>query len=299
MKPNQSIICCLLFVFSLNLQSQESIPKRKIFKKDLPSIFQIDSVFYLKTKSIYFNNLTTDSVLNVNHTLLAYKTQNKKFVDSILVQIIQPKLSVLQKKTPQEIVNQLAILIFKTYQQYFGKCFYRWGGDLFDIDDAQPKGINYKALYGLDCSGFTTSAYELAVHLNLIPDSVALFSHQGFKKYCVQKNIQDKGGLSGGSNNYRVDSGELDRLGQLIFRIEQGEKPNQKQIRSLQAGDIVGRNGHVGIIVFIKKQAYYLESGGWVVPVVGGYPVKAKIALKEFAKNGYIQVRRCLQPESK
>jgi len=292
MRTYRYIICSLCVIYTFQLKSQHNIPKSNIFKKDIPSNLQIIPTIFSNTKDIFFNHNESSQPAKISDS--AFKTNNKAFVEQVLVPTILPNLYILKKKSHSEIINEFAILIFKCYQKYFGESFYRWGGDLFDIDDAQTNGINFKALYGLDCSGFTTSSYELAVFMKLIPDSIALFSHQGFKKHCLINNKLDKGGVSGGSNNFRVDSGELDDLGQLIFKIEKGKKPSRKQLNSLQAGDIAGRNGHYGIIIFIKNEPYYLESGGWVVPVVGGYPVKAKSALSEFAKNGYVNVRRCI-----
>ncbi len=91
-----------------------------------------------------------------------------------------------------------------------------------------------------------------------------------------------------------MDTSELYRLGKEVFRIQKDEKPSKEQLEMIKPGDIAGRNGHFGIIVEIDNELYYLESGGWVVPSVGGYPVEIKYALEKFAKNGYVMVRRCL-----
>jgi len=80
----------------------------------------------------------------------------------------------------------------------------------------------------------------------------------------------------------------------VIFNVKQGEKPTKEQMSLLQPGDIVGRSGHFGIIVFINNKPYYLESGGWVVPEKGGLPYLAEESLKLFAETGDIEIRRAL-----
>ncbi|HDT12115.1 MAG TPA: hypothetical protein ENO01_00505 [Candidatus Marinimicrobia bacterium] len=226
-----------------------------------------------------------------------FKTQNQVFLKEVITPAIIPYLEALSNLSHPEIINELAFFTFNIYQEYFGKSFYRWGGDIFDLDDPQTKGSTSRKLYGLDCSGFVTAPYELAVHFGLIPDTLALFSTQGYKHYCEKTGFQDGGGLDGGPNNYRIDTRELNRLGNEIFRIEAGSSLPRNQLKKLQPGDIAGRNGHYGIIVYIYGKPYYLESGGWVVPNSDGYPVKAGTALTRFARKRYVSVRRVLSAE--
>jgi hypothetical protein len=56
----------------------------------------------------------------------------------------------------------------------------------------------------------------------------------------------------------------------------------------------VGRDGHIGIIVEIEGEPYYLESGGSVVQKVGRNPVAAGDAISLFARGGRLTVRRIL-----
>ncbi len=223
-----------------------------------------------------------------------FKTRNSVFLEDVITPVIEPYLDELSTLSYSEIINELALFTFNIYQEYFGKSFYRWGGDLFDLDDPQTKGNTSRKLYGLDCSGFVAAPYELAVHFGLIPDSLALFSTQGYKLFCLSTGFNDSGGLDGGSNNYRLDTRELNQLGKEIFRVEAGNSPQKAQLNELQPGDIVGRNGHYGIIVTIHGKPYFIESGGWVVPNSGGYPVKAGPALTRFARKRYVSVRRGL-----
>lgn len=224
-----------------------------------------------------------------------FVTNNKSFLDEVISPKIEKHRERLKQLPPHEIVNELAIFGFEIFQKYFGKDFYRWGGDIFDLDDPQFEGVRHKFKYGLDCSGFTALPYELAVYFNFIDAASALFSSKGFEMYCKENSFKDKGGREGTSNNFRLDTQEMDLLGKEIFRIEKGSSANDEQIKLLRAGDIVGRSGHFGIIVFINDRPYYLESGGWVVPPAGGFPVEAKTAIEVFARNGYISVRRCLE----
>ncbi|MBZ0199653.1 MAG: hypothetical protein K8H86_07290, partial [Ignavibacteriaceae bacterium] len=223
-----------------------------------------------------------------------YPTHNKNIVDEVISQAVIPNLDVLKKLPKNKIVNELTILTFNIYQTYIGKSFYRWGGDIFDLDDPQAESVRFTKSYGLDCSGFATSGYELAVYYNLLSPNEALFSSKGFSAYCLLNNLKDSGGRDDTPNNYRVDTKELAFLGEEIFKINRNTSLDDHQIKQLQAGDIMGKNGHFGIIVEINNQLYYLESGGWVLSKNEQKPVPIKEAIVGFAKHGPIYIRRCL-----
>lgn len=225
-----------------------------------------------------------------------YVTGNKTFYNNIIKPELLKYLDTLKKMPQANSINQIALFVHQTYGIYFGKDFYRWGGDINDLDDPQGKKFRGEFKYGLDCSGFTTSAYEIAVDLGIIndQDSAAQFSSKGFKHYCEKYGFLDSGGIDNTSNNFRVDTKELAILGSLVFTVPAGGEPTEAEVQLLQPGDIVGRSGHFGIIVFINNKPYYLESGGWVVPQNGGLPYSAKEALKIFAQNGILFVRRVL-----
>lgn len=245
--------------------------------------------FDLKTRSEF---ITPDESTGIKFS--GYKTNNKKFLEEVITPLITPHLNELRNKSHSEIINVLTLFGYEIYQTYFGKNFYRWGGDILDLDDPQESSVRYEYSYGLDCSGFSALPYELAVHLKLLTPEQALFSSKGFETYCSKNNLQDIGGRDGTSNNFRLDTPELAELGEVVFHLEKGQVPTEEQISLLQPGDIVGRSGHFGIIAFVRGEPYYFESGGWVVPKNDGIPVKAKDALKIFASNGSIMVRRCL-----
>lgn len=223
-----------------------------------------------------------------------YKTNNKVFLEKVIAPLIKPHLSQISQMKQTEIINYFTLFSFEIYQRYFGKSFYRWGGDILDLDDPQEKGVRNNFAYGLDCSGFVASPYELAVYFGLMKEDETLFASSGYRKYCLANDKQDIGGREGSSNNYRLDTQELAELGREDFRLEKGQIPTIEQIKLLRPGDIVGRSGHFGIIAELKGEPYYLESGGWVVPKNGGIPAYAFEALKIFASSGSISVRRCL-----
>jgi|GEM_PF-557647 hypothetical protein len=229
-------------------------------------------------------------------TISGYVTNNKRFLEKVITPILKPHLGELASMSKVEMINTLALFNHELFMTYFGKNFYRWGGDMRDLDDPQIEDTRFEYKYGLDCSGFSTSAYELAVYFGLLKpnEDAALFSSKGFELFCKRTNQKDKGGREGTSNNFRVDTRELAELGRTVFRLEKGGSPTQEQINMLQAGDLVGKNGHFGIIVFINNKPYYLESGGYVLPEKDGLPYPAAPSLTMFAAGGAISVRRAL-----
>jgi len=230
-----------------------------------------------------------------NIKISGYETKNQLFLEKVIEPLVATHLDELVKKSPTEIINTLTLFGYEIYQTYLGKDFYRWGGDILDLDDPQERSHRYQFSFGLDCSGFTSLPYELAAYFKLIKPKQALFSSKGYEIYCELNNKNDIGGREGTSNNFRLDTPELAVLGKEVFRLEKNQVPTEEQIKLLQPGDIVGRSGHFGIIALLNGEAYYLESGGWVVSKNDGIPVKAFEALKIFASTGSITVRRCLE----
>ena len=266
----------------------------KLFVASYPSIdqkseFNLDAVGDRKT------------IRKNDTTYSGYVTSNRYFFEVAVDPVIQEHLNDLKKMHPVEAVNQLAILSHEVYQNYFGPGFYRWGGDIFDRDDPQEKGSRFDKKYGLDCSGFVNMPYELAVYYGILDSSsaYAAFSSSGFRYLCENTDITDKGGRDKTSNNYRVDTHDIFGLGRLVLTIEQGESPTDEQMDLLQPGDLVGRRGHVGILVEIEGELYYLESGGRILPNNGYKPFNAKKALELWAARRPVYVRRCLMDYSK
>ncbi len=262
------------------------------FKRNLNITTPTTALLEKYNKDVPAENTT---IIKGEKEFSGFVTGNKSFLDEVIAPEIEKHRDRLEQLPPHEIVNELAIFGFEIFQKYFGKDFYRWGGDILDLDDPQFEGVRHGFKYGLDCSGFTALPYELAVYFNLIDAKSALFSSKGFGLYCKEHSFKDTGGREGTSNNFRLDTEEMALLGKEVFRVEKGSSASDEQIRLLQPGDIVGRSGHFGIVVFIYDKPYYLESGGWVVPAAGGLPVEAKTAIEVFAKNGYVSVKRCLE----
>jgi hypothetical protein len=229
-----------------------------------------------------------------------YSTGNREFLKKVIAPILKPRLKELSKMKKTELINTLTLFEHELFSVYFGRDFYRWGGDILDLDDPQDEEIRHEYKYGLDCSGFSTSPYELAVYFGLIKpdDEAALFSSKGFELYCVKNNVQDKGGREGTSNHFRLDTRELAGLGREVFSVKKGGSPTEEQIALLQPGDLAGKNGHFGIIAFINNKPYYLESGGYVLPKKGGLPYPALPALAMCTVDGDLTIRRCLPDDN-
>jgi hypothetical protein len=238
-----------------------------------------------------------DSVTK-NDTLVlrGYTTRNKDFFDRVIVPALTPFVDTLRGMHPVEMMNAITLFSHEIFRVYFGKDFYRWGGDIFDLDDPQELSIRHEYRYGLDCSGFSSMPYEIATHFGLLDPATdaAVFSSKGFERYCREHSVRDRGGRRGTSNQFRLDTDDIHRLGREIFTIPKGGSPTDEQIALIQPGDMIGRDGHFGIAVEIDGEAYYLESGGWVVPAAGGFPCRAEESITIFAKNGPVTVRRSL-----
>ncbi len=247
-------------------------------------------------KERYNKTITGDSISirKGDKEFSGFVTSNKVFLEEVITPVIEKHIDELKIKQPAEIINSLAIFGFELYQTYFGKSFYRWGGDIFDLDDPQDEGSGHRYKYGLDCSGYASLPFDLAVHFNLVDAKDALFSSKGYELYCKESGFEDRGGREGTPNNFRLDTRDMFLIGKEIFRVEGGSSPTEEQMKMLQPGDIVGRSGHVGIIVEMNNKLYFLESGGRVVPNAGGNPVEAKTALELFAERRFVSVRRGL-----
>jgi hypothetical protein len=232
-------------------------------------------------------------------TLGGFVTNNKKFFTSVVDPVLKNYVEELKRQSPTEAINNLAIFSHQVYQNYFRKDFYRWGGDIFDLDHPQDRGSRYDKLYGLDCSGFINMPYELAVHYGILDslDESSVFSSKGFKEFSFNTGLEDGGGRNKTSNHYRIDTYDIFRLGRLVTTIEAGTFPTYEQMNMLQPGDLVGRAGHVGMIVKINNELYYLESGGRVLPNNGYKPADAKNSLAIFAERRPVYIRRSL-PDS-
>jgi hypothetical protein len=287
-----SVVSLLIFFnscSSVDTFDNEYYPLQKLII--IPEITSVQHEKINRNVESEFTTVNEENGLNV----AGYKTKNKIFLEEVIAPLVNPHLSEISKMSKSEMINFFTLFNFEIYQRYFGKNFYRWGGDILDLDDPQERGSRSKFAYGLDCSGFIASPFELAIYFGLMKEDEALFSSKGYQNYCSVNEKHDIGGREGTSNNFRLDTPELAELGREVFKLEKGQIPTEEQIKKLQPGDIVGRSGHFGIIAELNGNAYYLESGGSVVPKNEGIPVKAVDALRVFASRGAITVRRCME----
>ncbi|MFH1214105.1 MAG: hypothetical protein V1681_08440 [Candidatus Neomarinimicrobiota bacterium] len=233
--------------------------------------------------------------------LTGCRTNNRAFYTLVMQPALKPYLPILSRQSATEIINALTIFCYEMYQEYFGPGFYRWGGDLLDLDDPQAEGTRWEYSFGLDCSGFVTAPYELAVDCGLLKPTAegAIFSSKGFKLYCQRAGFIDGGGRLGSGNRYRLDTAELAQIGRVVFTLPKNSKPTRRQLRMLQPGDIVGDTGHFGTIIEVNKILYYLESGGRVVPQHDYKPYRADKALASLAETRPIDIRRALPDRRK
>ena len=237
---------------------------------------------------------------DMSDTLDGYVTDNQAFFDQVLQPAIAPYLDSLKSLQKHQALNALTLFIYESYVDFFGNSFYRWGGDITDRDQPQTATSHSTSIerYGMDCSGFGASPYEAAVQLGILDSTTgeAAFSWMGFKYICDRDpQISDGGGRSGTTNNFRLEVSDFPKVGELITTINSGSTPSDAQIALMQAGDAVIKSGHMGILVEINEELYFLESGGSTVNEEGLYtPYHAKEALADFAKYRTTTILRCL-----
>jgi len=239
---------------------------------------------------------------DMTDTLNGYITDNYTFYSQILFPSIEPCLDSLKSLQKHEAVNALILFIHESFRDFFGVHlgYYRWGGDITDRDQPQKATSHSTARkrYGMDCSGFGASAYEAAVLLGILDSTLneSAFSSFGFKYICENDPaISDGGGRGGTTNNYRMEVSDMYKVGELIATIPAGGTPSDAQIAQMQAGDVVLKSGHMGILVEINGHLYFLESGGGTLSLDSlRRPYLAKNALTHFAQSRTTTIRRCL-----
>lgn len=236
---------------------------------------------------------------DMTDTLDGFVTDNSAFYTQVLAPAIAPYLDSLKSLQKYQALNVLTLFVYESYQDFIGLSFYRWGGDITDRDQPQTLGhTRSDKRYGMDCSGFGASPFEAAVLLGILDstDTESAFSWFGFRHICrTDPNISDGGGRSGSTNNYRLEVSDMTKVGELITTISSGARPTDAQMDLMQAGDVVIKSGHMGILVEINEELYFLESGGSTVNEEGLYtPYLAIDALEDFAGSSTTTIRRCL-----
>jgi hypothetical protein len=260
-------------------------------------------------EAVFYDGATGDFITgysqpDMSDTLNGYVTDNTAFFEQVLSPAIAPYLDSLKTLQKYQAVNALTLLIFESYMDFFSEDylhgFYRWGGDITDRDQPQTATSNSTSYerYGMDCSGFGASPYETAVLLGILDSTLveSAFSWFGFRHICrTDPNVEDGGGRSGSTNNYRLEVSDMEKVGDLITTISSGTRPTDTQMDLMQAGDVVIKRGHMGILVEINDELYFLESGGSTVNEEGLYtPYLAQDALEDFAAYRTTTIRRCL-----
>ncbi len=254
---------------------------------------------------IVFNDTATGDYIaeytqpDMTDTLDGYITDNAAFYTQVLAPAIAPYLDSLKSLQKYQALNALILFVYESYQDFIGLSFYRWGGDITDRDQPQTLGhTRSDKRYGMDCSGFGASPFEAAVLLGILDstDTESAFSWFGFRHICrTDPNISDGGGISGSTNNFRLEVSDMTKVGELITTISSGARPTDAQMDLMQAGDVVIKSGHMGILVEINEELYFLESGGSTVNEEGLYtPYLAKDAIEDFAGSRTTTIRRCL-----
>jgi len=256
----------------------------------------LEAVFNDTARGDYIAEYTQ---LDMIDTLDGYVTDNTTFYTQVLAPAITPYLDSLKDVQKYQAVNALTLFIYESYQDFIGLSFYRWGGDITDRDQPQTLGhTRSDKRYGMDCSGFGASPFEAAVLLGLLDstDIESAFSWFGFRHICrTDPSISDGGGRSGSTNNFRLEVSDMAKVGELITTISSGARPTDAQMNLMQAGDVVIKSGHMGILVEINEELYFLESGGSTVNEQGLYtPYLAIDALEDFAGSRTTTIRRCL-----
>ena len=255
------------------------------------------AVFYDGALGDYIPEYTQPDMAD---TLEGYVTSNFDFWTQVLLPEVQPYQDSLLLLEKYQAVNCLTLFIYESYMTFFGQSFYRWGGDITDRDQPQTETSHSTSMerYGMDCSGFGASPFEAAVMLGILDSTLdeSAFSWFGFRNICqTDSSVYDGGGRGGSTNNFRLEVSDMDKVGELITTIQAGTTPTDDQIALMQAGDVVTKRGHMGILVEINNELYFLESGGSTVGEDGLYtPYLAKDALEDFASSRTTTIRRCL-----
>ncbi|HPB30341.1 MAG TPA: hypothetical protein PLB62_02695 [Candidatus Sumerlaeota bacterium] len=251
-------------------------------------------------KKIFFGDAKAEwrEIARPDGTKVAgYANDNRLFLEKVMAPIIEENRTELAAMHPVELINTLTLFSHEIFRVYFGPDTFSWGGDILDLDDPQIRGPRYEYRFGLDCSGFSSMPYELAVYFGFLKpdDPAAVFSSPGFEIYTKAHGLPDRGGRDGASNRYRVDTSDMKNLGRVIFTVSKDGAAAPEDLEKLQAGDLVLLPaGHVGIVVEILGDFYFLEAGGWVVPPNGGLPYAIAPAIEIFAKQGPLEIRRSL-----
>jgi hypothetical protein len=181
-----------------------------------------------------------------------FVTSNRNFYQTVLRPVVLANEAHLRDLTPRRRTNALLLLTYLAYDAHFGKAshtghIYRWGGDLFDIDEPQADHVRTTRAYGLDCSGFVSAGFDVAVREGLLKK--AELKDPFFKARAEELKKSPPGQPS----PHRLNVKDFARLGREIQAID------------AQAGDYIVMPPapsipHIIAIVEIDEHAYVAES---------------------------------------
>lgn len=151
-----------------------------------------------------------------------FVTNNRWFYDELLRPgILRNRLSLMRLPLRRRL-SALHLMIHTSYDAHFGQNdlpghFYRWGGDLFDNDLPVRDDIRTDAAFGLDCSGFVASAFDVALKEGLVrPSELAT------QPFLRDRRRQLETMLPGVVSETRLNVSDFARLGREISPSEAG-----------------------------------------------------------------------------
>jgi hypothetical protein len=177
--------------------------------------------------------------------------------------ILQNRIALQLLDTSQKL-NALQLLTFLVYDAYLGKPdqaghFYRWGGDIYDIDLPQQNDIRTSKAFGLDCSGYVAAGFDIAILEGLFTDAEINAAPFLLTR---KENLADI--VPGTPSDLRLNVSDFQKIGVEYFNETNAFDSRMEGV--LQAGDFIviprapGIFPHVVSIVKIGTQLFVAES---------------------------------------
>lgn len=193
----------------------------------------------------------------------AYVTSNRDLYRALIQPIVHENKTVLSELTFTEKINALQLITFMTYDAYLGKPdlaghFYRWGGDILDMDAPLKNDIRTSKAFGLDCSGYVASAFDIVILEDIAGPELA---HSEFLKARKEDLLNS---IPGETSPHRLNVSDFKKIGNELYNNTQSYSNEWED--KLNAGDFIvipGGEGvfpHIVSIVKIEKTLYIAES---------------------------------------
>jgi hypothetical protein len=181
-----------------------------------------------------------------------FVTSNRDFYSAVLRPVILGNRDRLMTLSLRRRTNALLLLTYLAFDAHFGKAshtghIYRWGGDLFDIDHAQIDHVRTSRAFGLDCSGYVSAGFDVAIREDL------LSTDESKVPFFAQRREQILTSPPGQASPHRLNVSDFAQLGREVSADE------------AKAGDYIvmpptPRIPHVIAIVEVNGQHYVAES---------------------------------------